>query len=305
VTTNENFGRNFPPSRYGIRVLRDGNEVFRQVDIPTTGQWTQECFDFSSIGGFSYSGQTTFTFQLLGYAPSEDRADDDQNIWEIDEFSVHGCCGSTTTDETVEFTCTQTITIVDDTNPTLSNVPGDLSLTCIDDIPEIPTDVVANDNCAFTTDFTEVISPEGESCNFTITRTWTVTDDCDNEVSAVQVITVETDIMAMIIAEDTNVCEGETVTLEAQGSKGCGDNFDDYTYAWSGPDGFESSERVVEVSALGTYTVEITDSAGCSNTDEVTLDDELCMSIGSTVFVDNNNNGIQDINDGDVGIEGV
>ena len=29
------------------------------------------------------------------------------------------------------------------------------------------------------------------------------------------------------------------------------------------------------------------------------------MSIGSTVFVDNNNNGIQDLDDGDVGIAGV
>jgi len=305
VTTNENFGRNFPPSLYGIQVVRDGAVIFEQDDIPTTGDWTQECFDFGSNPAFEYSGRTNFEIRLLGYAPSEDRADDDQNIWEIDEFKVFGCCGTTTSNTTEEFTCTQVITVDDNEVPTLSNVPGDITVTCIDDVPEVSMDVVADDNCAFTTSFSEVQDPEGESCNLTITRTWTVTDDCDNEVSDSQVITVATDIMAEIIADDTNVCEGETVTLEALGSKGCGENAGDYTYAWTGPEGFASSERVIEVSDLGTYNVVITDSAGCEDSAEVTLDDELCMSIGSTVFVDNNNNGIQDGDDGDVGIEGV
>ena len=305
VTSNENFGQNFPPSLYGIEIVRDGRVIFREDDIRTTRQWTQESFDFANNPAFEFSGRTTFEIRLLGYAPSENRRDDDQNIWEIDEFNVYACCGTTSSSSTEEFTCTQTITIVDNEQPQISNVPGDLTVTCIDDVPAVSDDVVASDNCAFTTSFTEDVDPEGETCNLTITRTWTATDDCGNEVSETQVITVATDIEAAIIAEDTNVCIDETVTLEAVGSQGCGEAVDDYTYAWTGPNGFTSSERIIEVSDLGTYAVEITDSAGCSDTEEVTLDDELCMSIGSTVFVDNNNNGIQDLDDGDVGIAGV
>ena len=178
--------------------------IFREDDIRTTRQWTQESFDFANNPAFEFSGRTTFEIRLLGYAPSENRRDDDQNIWEIDEFNVYACCGTTSSSSTEEFTCTQTITIVDNEQPQISNVPGDLTVTCIDDVPAVSDDVVASDNCAFTTSFTEDVDPEGETCNLTITRTWTATDDCGNEVSETQVITVATDIEAAIIAEDTN-----------------------------------------------------------------------------------------------------
>ena len=194
---------------------------------------------------------------------------------------------------------------VDTEAPSITNVPGDLTVTCIDDVPAVSDDVVTSDNCSMNTTFTEVMDPQGETCNLTITRTWTATDDCGNQSIETQVITVATDIEADIIADDTNVCNNESVTLEAVGRLGCGDNVGDYTYAWTGPNGFTSAQRIIEVGDLGTYEVVITDSAGCSDSEEVTLDNELCLSIGSTVFVDLNNNGIQNIGQGDVGIEGV
>jgi hypothetical protein len=49
------------------------------------------------------------------------------------------------------------------------------------------------------------------------------------------------------------------------------------TYAWSGPNGFNSTEQSPTVSAAGTYTLVVTGANGCTSqaSAEVTLDDEL------------------------------
>jgi len=60
-------GPNNYPTQYGIRVMKDGNEVFRQTGIATTNSYTLENFDFSSNPEFTVTSPSVFSFELLGY----------------------------------------------------------------------------------------------------------------------------------------------------------------------------------------------------------------------------------------------
>ncbi len=83
----------------------------------------------------------------------------------------------------------QRVTRVDDADPVLEGVPDDVTVDC-DNIPDIPT-VTAFDFCSEIGDpIFEEIRTQG-SCGYTITRTWTATDACNQTVTESQVITVE------------------------------------------------------------------------------------------------------------------
>ncbi len=45
----------------------------------------------------------------------------------------------------------------------------------------------------------------------------------------------------------------------------------DYTYSWTGPGGFTSDQETITNLVAGTYTVVVTDSEGCTETDDVTV----------------------------------
>ena len=81
---------------------------------------------------------------------------------------------------------TQNIVINDEDAPVLSELPENMTVEC-DNIPSAP-EVTATDNCAdVTVEFNEIIS---DGCPYTITRTWSSIDDCENEVTHTQVLTV-------------------------------------------------------------------------------------------------------------------
>ena len=88
-----------------------------------------------------------------------------------------------------EVSASQRVTRVDDADPVLEGVPDDVTVDC-DNIPDVPT-VTAFDFCS------EIGNPIFEetrtqgSCGYTITRTWTATDACNQTVTESQVITVE------------------------------------------------------------------------------------------------------------------
>ena len=85
-----NSGDNDPPSMYGIRVLRNGQEVFRRVDRNTTSNFTLEEFDLGSDSDFTFSSQTTFQFELLGYCR---QGSGGLAVWDLDEIKIFGCAG--------------------------------------------------------------------------------------------------------------------------------------------------------------------------------------------------------------------
>ncbi|NNE25598.1 MAG: hypothetical protein HKN09_02030, partial [Saprospiraceae bacterium] len=188
---NENFGNVDYAQNFGVRVLKDGVEIYKSTGHATSFRdWVQHTFDFSADTDFEYAGATTFKFEILGYNPTSNGHN--KKVWEFDELKVFGCCGTMVSNETQEFTCTQMITINDTETPQIFNVPADITVSCQDDVPSVPTDVVASDNCAFYTEFTETTAGN-IPCDYTVTRTWTATDDCNNSVSKTQVITVRDD----------------------------------------------------------------------------------------------------------------
>jgi len=90
-----------------------------------------------------------------------------------------------------ETTATQVISVQDTTDPELEGVPTDLSVEC-DNIPNAASPL-ATDNCDTDVEitFTEVRTDGDCTDSYTLTRTWTATDNCGNETSQTQIITVE------------------------------------------------------------------------------------------------------------------
>ena len=137
-----------------------------------------------------------------------DNCDTDVTIT-IDEVITNGPCTDTYT-LTRTWTATddcgnvaadfQIITVQDTTDPTINGVPGPVTIECntIPDPPVIGTDITGADNCdttvgvTFAETSTQGTDPADCSFyNYTITRTWTAADNCFNQTSASQVITVQ------------------------------------------------------------------------------------------------------------------
>ena len=96
----------------------------------------------------------------------------------------------TVTDGLETVTCQATVTVNDTTPPVLVGVPTDATVEC-DNVPAA-ADVTATDNCSVgVPDFDEV--RENGNCpnNYTLTRTWTVTDGSDNTTTETQVLIVQ------------------------------------------------------------------------------------------------------------------
>ncbi|NTW23920.1 MAG: HYR domain-containing protein, partial [Lentimicrobium sp.] len=128
----------------------------------------------------------------------------------------------TATDDCGNYTtATASFTIFDYTAPVFTYVPEDMTREC-SGIPAVGTPV-ATDICSdiVTIVYNGQTRVDGDCPNsYTLTRTWTATDDCGNSASASQVITVE-DTKApefSVLAADLTVeCDGtgNTSALEA------------------------------------------------------------------------------------------
>jgi gliding motility-associated-like protein len=138
-------------------------------------------------------------------------------------------CGSVTVTFTVvdasgnTDTATATYTITDTTPPVLVGVPTDVMIDCDDPIPAVAT-VTATDNCAvgLVPSFSQTNSQSANtsSCNhydYTIVRTWTISDGCGNSVTQSQTINIEDTVQPTFsIPADTTVNCGtpiDTMTL--------------------------------------------------------------------------------------------
>lgn len=88
----------------------------------------------------------------------------------------------------------QTITVIDDQAPEMTGLP-DAEITVECDAVPAAAEVSATDNCSeeanVTLTFSEEIQEGDCPGDYTITRTWTATDECENEASFTQIIIVE------------------------------------------------------------------------------------------------------------------
>ena len=117
-------------------------------------------------------------------------------------------------------TATQTLTIVDNTAPTITD-PRDVTVSCgTSTDPSVTGRATATDNCSTpTVSYTDVTS------GYTITRTWTAKDASNNSASSIQVITI-VDNTKPVIATLSNVTVncGASTDPSATGTPTASDN---------------------------------------------------------------------------------
>ena len=136
---------------------------------------------------------------------------------------THHCTFTATDDCGNATTATQTITIIDTTAPVLT-IPADYTAECSDEHPM--DDASATDNCGEVV-IDVVEETIGTSCagDYTITRTFTATDDCGNATTATQTITIidTTAPVLTIPADYTAECSDEHPMDDASATDNCGE----------------------------------------------------------------------------------
>lgn len=171
--------------------------------------------------------------------------------------------------------CNPTVTVEDNTDPTISNIPSNITTTgnCNPSVSWTPP--TADDNCSVT--LTSTHNPGDNFPVGTTTVTYTATDGSGNSVQESFTVTV---VASPLVVTTTvsqfnggyNVsCYGAndgSATVNVTG--GC----EPYTYSWSNS---QTTETIVNLTA-GTYTVTVTDNNGDTKTVTVTLTEPTQVS---------------------------
>jgi|GEM_PF-2129374 len=87
---NGGTGPNNYPKFYGIRVLKNGQEIYRMENIATHLNWTLQSFDFTAIEEFDINQPATIRIEILPYCPIGNGAA--VSAWDIDEVNLFGGC---------------------------------------------------------------------------------------------------------------------------------------------------------------------------------------------------------------------
>jgi len=128
------------------------------------------------------------------------------------------------------------INVVDTTDPELT-IPADITIECSDDSsPEGTGQATASDSCDSEpgVTFADAVAPGGCDHESVITRTWTATDACGNEVSADQLITVvDTTAPVLTIPGDVEVECGSSTEPDTTGQATATDNCDNPGISYS------------------------------------------------------------------------
>ena len=198
-------------------------------------------------------------------------------------WSVSDCAGNETSH-------TQVITVEDTVAPTFNEaLPADATVSC-DNVPDAET-LTASDNCdaSVTVNFSEVITGQDDSCpsEYTISRTWSVSDCAGNETTHTQVITVEDTTAPTFneaLSSDVTVsCDGvpDAVTLTAT------DNCDasvtvNFSEVITGQDDSCPSEYTISRTWI------VSDCAGneTTHTQVITVEDTTAPTFNETLPVD-------------------
>ncbi|MCF8243583.1 MAG: multicopper oxidase domain-containing protein [Saprospiraceae bacterium] len=154
-------GDNDPPSKYGVRVTKNGTEVFKQIDISTTSAWSLETIDFSADPDFTVPAQTTFDVEILGYCR---QGSNGYAVWDVDEIKVYGCaadpCAAQGGDSDGDGVCNN-----QDCAPNNASLPATPGTACNDGNPNTSNDSIQSDGC------TCAGTPSGPNCTTDINIT--------------------------------------------------------------------------------------------------------------------------------------
>jgi len=119
---------------------------------------------------------------------------ENSNLTRTRTYTVADDCGN-------ETQCVQTFTFEADTEGPQIDCPVDITgLSCGDELPPAETTLSGTDNCGSVIEFTVTVVNDSdlptsfcEDTNLSITRTYTVADDCGNETQCTQTFTFEQD----------------------------------------------------------------------------------------------------------------
>ena len=130
-----------------------------------------------------------------------------------------------------ESTCIQSINMIDNTAPSCTNCPSDVTVSC-DAVPIIPN-LLVNDNCdpspSIATSEVSTQTANGSCSDFeyTINRTFTITDRCGNSQQYMQEVTVVDETAPVLTCPaDVTVACNEVEELDATGMATAIDNCD-------------------------------------------------------------------------------
>jgi hypothetical protein len=139
---------------------------------------------------------------IASYMPSaSDNCDSDVSVTLISETLYSGgCYGTLLRTYEAEDNCGNTtqlfkvIHVRDFVDPVLFNVPAETSIVCGAQVPAVPTNVFATDNCDNEVEVIFTESQTNQFCPYDIVRTWTAIDECENTVTATQIIHVTVEV---------------------------------------------------------------------------------------------------------------
>ena len=207
-------------------------------------------------------------------------------------LTITDLCGNTSTAEVI-------INLIDDDAPVFDFVPADYTVACVEDTvmlhPEY-SDLVDENLLLEYEEVMDMTCPN----QFTLTRTWTITDNCDNETEATQVITVQDDIAPAFtfVPEDYTVeCYGDIMTEMATASDNCTSGasvayIDSETQDASCPGNWEVLRTFIATDACGnstsvvqTITVLDTTAPEITCSEDRTVECSLIESVGQNEIV--------------------
>ena len=119
--------------------------------------------------------------------PHPEYGEDMQSATYLRKLTITDLCGNESTAEVI-------INLVDEDAPVFDFVPEDYTVSCAEEVVlhwPLYSDLVDEN---LDTTYTEVVSNQTCDNRYTITRTWRIVDNCDNEAQATQVITVDDQI---------------------------------------------------------------------------------------------------------------
>ena len=193
-------------------------------------------------------------------------------------WSLVDNCGNRAADQV------QTITVLDTIAPALTgtwpnNIEGQDNCYANRDITGLLSNddvkVLYTDNCAGEVTVTSVDEITGNDCGWTVTRTYTIKDACDNAVTKTMSVSgsdqsapVATIAEASLIASGSSLCMNTALSLTASANEYV-------TYTWyegsdiSGTSIHEGDTYVPSTALAGTYTYTVQATDSCGNTSTV------------------------------------
>jgi len=176
----------------------------------------------------------------------------------------------------LDTTWTFTYTIHDSIPPTINTIAQQDAISagnCQYKMPDLRPLVEATDNCGGTVTFVSQspdtnarFNPGGTARNETVTIT--VMDACGNPATRTVQVHIPANTLNVTASNDVSICPTGSTTLTAQSNDATS------TYTWSPAtwlSGTNGSQVTATPSATITYTVVATSSAGCHDTDDVTV----------------------------------